>query len=153
MTSEPDVPTCVCWTAVSGTTTSAELEIIGGVVSATLWEELRNIVEMAISRWEEPDSSIWEVRSERKQYVYSKVMCWVAVDRGMRIADRYNLPYDKDAWRLARLRIRRAITSRGYSEHRHSFTQEFDDDALTTPRRGCARQALPPGRERGRAPG
>ena len=57
-------------------------------------------------------------------------MCWVAVDRGMRIADRYNLPYDKDAWRLARLRIRRAITSRGYSEHRHSFAQEFDNDAL-----------------------
>jgi GH15 family glucan-1,4-alpha-glucosidase len=102
----------------------------GGVVSETLWEELRNIVEIAISRWEEPDSSIWEVRSERKQYVYSKLMCWVAVDRGMRIADRYNLPYDKDAWRRARLRIHRAITSRGYSEHRHSFTQELDNDAL-----------------------
>ena len=70
------------------------------------------------------------MRSERRQYVYSKVMCWVAVDRGMRIADRYNLPYDKDAWRRARLRIHRAITSRGYSEHRHSFTQEFDNDAL-----------------------
>jgi GH15 family glucan-1,4-alpha-glucosidase len=102
----------------------------GGVVSETLWEELRNIVEIAISRWEEPDSSIWEVRSEPKQYVYSKVMCWVAVDRGMRIADRYNFPYDKDAWRRARLRMHRAITSRGYSEHRHSFTQELDNDAL-----------------------
>jgi GH15 family glucan-1,4-alpha-glucosidase len=102
----------------------------GGVVSETLWEELRNIVEIAISRWEEPDSSIWEVRSERKQYVYSKLMCWVAVDRGMRIADHYNLPYDKDAWRRARLRIHRAITSRGYSEHRHSFTQVLDNDAL-----------------------
>ncbi len=102
----------------------------GGVVSTTLWEELRNIVEMAISRWEEPNSSIWEVRSERKQYVYSKLMCWVAVDRGIRIADRYNLPYGKDAWRRARLRMHRAITTRGYSEHRHSFTQEFDNDAL-----------------------
>ncbi|MFI5286201.1 MAG: glycoside hydrolase family 15 protein [Candidatus Dormibacteria bacterium] len=102
----------------------------GGMVSATLWEELSTIVEMAISRWEEPDSSIWEVRSERKQYVYSKLMCWVAVDRGIRIADRYNLSYDREAWRRARLRIRRAILTRGYSQHRHSFTQEFDNDAL-----------------------
>jgi GH15 family glucan-1,4-alpha-glucosidase len=102
----------------------------GGVISATLWEELSNIVEMAIRRWEEPDSSIWEVRSERRQYVYSKLMCWVAVDRGIRIADRYNLPYDKVIWKRARLRIHRAITSRGWSEHRNSFTQQFDDDAL-----------------------
>jgi alpha,alpha-trehalase len=99
-------------------------------VSASLWEELSNIVEIAISRWEEPDSSIWEVRSERRQYVYSKLMCWVAVDRGIRIGDRYNLPYDKPTWRRARTRIHRAITARGYSEHRHSFTQEFDNDAL-----------------------
>jgi GH15 family glucan-1,4-alpha-glucosidase len=102
----------------------------GGVISPGLWEELRSIVEIAISRWEEPDSSIWEVRSERRQYVYSKVMCWVAVDRGIRIAERYSLPYDKPVWRRARLRIHRAITSRGYSQHRNSFTQEFDSDAL-----------------------
>jgi GH15 family glucan-1,4-alpha-glucosidase len=102
----------------------------GGVIGESLWEELSNIVEIAISRWEEPDSSIWEVRSEPRNYVYSKLMCWVAVDRGIRIADRYNLPYDKVAWRRARLRIHRAITSRGYSEHRRSFTQEFDSDAL-----------------------
>jgi GH15 family glucan-1,4-alpha-glucosidase len=102
----------------------------GGVISETLWEELSNIVEIAISRWEEPDSSIWEVRSERRHFVYSKLMCWVAVDRGIRIADRYNLPYDKVGWRRARLRIHRAITSRGYSEHRRSFAQEFDKDAL-----------------------
>jgi GH15 family glucan-1,4-alpha-glucosidase len=102
----------------------------GGGVSQTLWEELSNIVEIAIARWEEPDSSIWEVRSERRQYVYSKLMCWVAVDRGIRIGERYNLPYDKLAWRRARTRIHRAITARGFSEHRHSFTQEFDNDAL-----------------------
>jgi GH15 family glucan-1,4-alpha-glucosidase len=102
----------------------------GGVISHSLWEELRNIVELAIRRWMEPDSSIWEVRSERRQYTYSKVMCWVAVDRGIRIADRYNLPYDRAAWRRARIVIHRAITSRGYSEPRRSFSQEFDGDAL-----------------------
>jgi GH15 family glucan-1,4-alpha-glucosidase len=102
----------------------------GGVISENLWGELSNIVELAIRRWMEPDSSIWEVRSERKQYTYSKLMCWVAVDRGIRIADRYNLPYDRVAWRRARIVIHRAITSRGYSKHRRAFTQEFDSDAL-----------------------
>jgi len=102
----------------------------GGVIGDKLWEALSNIVELAINRWMEPDSSIWEVRSERRQYTYSKLMCWVAVDRGIRIADRYDLPYDKAAWRRARVRIHRAITSRGYSTHRRSFTQEFDSDAL-----------------------
>jgi GH15 family glucan-1,4-alpha-glucosidase len=102
----------------------------GRVISQTLWEELSNIIEIAIARWEEPDSSIWEVRSERRNYVYSKLMCWVAVDRGIRIADRYSFPYDKASWRSARLRMHRAITSRGWSEHRRAFTQEFDSDAL-----------------------
>lgn len=102
----------------------------GGVISQSLWVELHNIVEIAIRRWEEPDSSIWEVRSERRQYTYSKLMCWVAVDRGIRIADRYNLPYDKAKWRSARLRIHRAVTARGYSKERRSFTQEFDSDTL-----------------------
>jgi GH15 family glucan-1,4-alpha-glucosidase len=102
----------------------------GGGISESLWEELRNIVEIAIRRWEEPDSSIWEVRSERRHYVYSKLMCWVAVDRGIRIADRYNLPHNRAAWRSARLKIHRAITSRGFSDHRRSFSQQFDSDAL-----------------------
>ncbi len=102
----------------------------GGVISQDLWEELSHIVQLAIKRWMEADSSIWEVRSERRQYTYSKLMCWVAVDRGIRIADRYKLPYDKAAWRKARVVIHRAITSRGYSTHRRSFTQVFDDDAL-----------------------
>jgi len=69
------------------------------------------------------------VRSERRQYVYSKLMCW-SRSTGIRIGDRYSLPYDKPTWRRARTRIHRAITARGYSEHRHSFTQEFDNDAL-----------------------
>ena len=102
----------------------------GGVISRTLWAELRNIVDLAIRRWREPDSSIWEVRSERRHYTYSKLMCWVAVDRGIRIAERYGLQYDRATWRGARIAIHRAITSRGYSHRMRSFTQEFDGDAL-----------------------
>jgi GH15 family glucan-1,4-alpha-glucosidase len=56
----------------------------GGEIDAGLWDELRTIVDLAIEQWELPDSSIWEVRSRREHYTYSKLMCWVAVDRGLR---------------------------------------------------------------------
>jgi len=102
----------------------------GGAISRPLWAELRNIVNLAIRRWQEPDSSIWEVRSRRRHYTYSKLMCWVAVDRGIRIAEHYDLPYDRAAWRGARLAIHRAITARGYSTRLRAFTQELDGETL-----------------------
>ncbi|MBV9100652.1 MAG: glycoside hydrolase family 15 protein [Candidatus Dormibacteraeota bacterium] len=102
----------------------------GGVISRELWRELRAIVDLAIDRWEEADSSIWEARSQRAQYTYSKLMCWVAVDRGIRIADRWNHPHDHDRWRAARRAIRKRILTEGWSEERGAFTQVLGGDAL-----------------------
>jgi len=56
----------------------------GGTISRTLWAELRAVVNLAIDRWELPDASIWEPRGQSDNYTYSKMMCWVAVDRGGR---------------------------------------------------------------------
>jgi GH15 family glucan-1,4-alpha-glucosidase len=58
------------------------------------------------------------------------MMCWVAVDRGLRIAERFRLPHNQSRWRAARRDIHRAVTSRGYSERLSSFTQAFDSEAL-----------------------
>src|SRR5439155_11685180 len=74
----------------------------GGEISRSLWAVLSSIVELAITRWQEPDSSIWEVRSEPLHYTYSKLMCWVAVDRGLRIGRRFSLQYDAARWKAAR---------------------------------------------------
>ena len=63
----------------------------GGGISRTLWRELRAVVDLAIDRWELPDASIWEVRGVDEHYTYSKMMCWVAVDRGLRLAQRFRL--------------------------------------------------------------
>jgi GH15 family glucan-1,4-alpha-glucosidase len=95
-----------------------------------LWRQLRAIVELAIDRWQLPDSSIWEARGEAQHYTYSAMMCWVAVDRGLRVAERFKLPHDNARWRLARRSIHRAVTSRGYSPTLGSFTQIFDRDEL-----------------------
>ena len=102
----------------------------GGEILSELWQELHAIVELTIRRWEEPDSSIWEVRSPPRQYTYSKLMCWVAVDRGLRIAEHYGHPHDSARWRAARRAIHRRITSEGFSARRNAFSQCLGDDAL-----------------------
>ena len=102
----------------------------GGGISLTLWGELRAIVNLAIDRWELPDASIWEARGHDEHYTYSKMMCWVAVDRGLRIAQRFHLPHDAARWRKARRDIHRVVTSRGYSPRLASFTQTLDSEEL-----------------------
>jgi GH15 family glucan-1,4-alpha-glucosidase len=102
----------------------------GGVISRTLWRELRAVVNLAIDRWELPDASIWEARGRDEHYTYSKMMCWVAVDRGLRIAQRFRLPHDVERWRRARREIHRAVTEHGYSLRLASFTQTLDSENL-----------------------
>ncbi|MDQ6847776.1 MAG: glycoside hydrolase family 15 protein [Candidatus Dormibacteraeota bacterium] len=102
----------------------------GGRISRSLWVELRAVVDLAIDRWELPDASIWEARGRDAHYTYSKLMCWVAVDRGLRIASRFRLSHDATRWRKARREMRRAVTQRGYSTRLSSFTQVLGGDAL-----------------------
>ena len=102
----------------------------GGVIKRSLWDGLRAVVELAIDRWELPDASIWEARGQDQNYTYSKMMCWVAVDRGLRLAERFDLPHDATRWRDARRDIHRAVTSRGFSARLGSFTQALDGEEL-----------------------
>ena len=102
----------------------------GGEVSHALWRELHAIVELTIERWAEPDESIWEVRSERSDFTYSKLMCWVAVDRGLRLAQRFRFPCDEARWRAARRAIHRRVMLEGYSERLEAFTQVLGGNTL-----------------------
>jgi GH15 family glucan-1,4-alpha-glucosidase len=102
----------------------------GGAISDQLWRDLSHIVDLAIDRWQEPDSSMWEVRGPPQQFTYSKVMCWVAVDRGLRIAERYRLPHDAQRWRAARRAIHRRVTARAWSEKLGAFTLAIDGEGL-----------------------
>lgn len=104
--------------------------INGGKISPALWRELRKIVDFACRRWEEPDAGLWEVRGEYLQFTYSKVMCWVAVDRGLRLAERFGLPHDKEIWEHNRTLIHGAVMRHGWSERLESFTQSFGSDQL-----------------------
>ncbi|MHB8687738.1 MAG: glycoside hydrolase family 15 protein [Candidatus Dormibacteraceae bacterium] len=102
----------------------------GGNISSQLWTELSHIADLAAARWQERDASIWEVRGENQEFTYSKVMCWVALDRALKIARRLGLPGDTQRWEDARRTIHVAVTTRGWSDRLGSFTQAFGNDAL-----------------------
>jgi GH15 family glucan-1,4-alpha-glucosidase len=95
----------------------------GGEISRELWRELHDVVDLAIERWQQPDASIWESRGQVLSYTYSKIMCWVAVDRGLRIAESFGLPHDRERWEDARRTIHRCVMDEGYSRSRRTFTQ------------------------------
>jgi GH15 family glucan-1,4-alpha-glucosidase len=94
------------------------------------WRVLRGLVDWVSRNWHLPDSSIWEVRGEVRHYVFSKVMSWVALDRGVRIAEELSLESDTATWRAARDAVHAEIMERGWSEKRQSFLQSYDEDAL-----------------------
>jgi GH15 family glucan-1,4-alpha-glucosidase len=87
--------------------------------------------DAATVRWREPDQGIWEVRGEPRHFLYSKVMCWVALDRAVRIAGRIGAPPEKAArWAQVRDEIGSAVRRDGWSESAGAFTQRFGSDDL-----------------------
>ncbi|HEX3275667.1 MAG TPA: glycoside hydrolase family 15 protein [Gemmatimonadales bacterium] len=94
------------------------------------WRVLRGLVDWVSGNWHRPDSSIWEVRGEVRHYVFSKVLSWVALDRGIRMAEELTLEGNTAEWKVQRDLLHAEILQRGWSERHQSFTQAYDDDAL-----------------------
>ncbi|HZD40612.1 MAG TPA: glycoside hydrolase family 15 protein, partial [Terriglobales bacterium] len=77
------------------------------------WEFLVDLVEAAARRWQEPDCGIWEMRGARRHFVFSKAMCWLALDRGLRLAEAYNHSVPAKRWAETRDEICAAIEAQG----------------------------------------
>ncbi len=93
------------------------------------WPILRKLVEAAIANWRDPDRGIWEIRGEPRHFTSSKVMCWVALDRGSRLA-RLRLDDDlADRWAGIADEIREDVCAHGLDD-RGVFTQSYGSDAL-----------------------
>lgn len=95
-----------------------------------LWVQVRRMLEWVARNWELADEGIWEVRCGRQQFVYSKLQCWVALDRGLRIAEHRGLPCDRVRWRTERDRIYETVMQKGYNQTLKTFTQYFGGDVL-----------------------
>jgi alpha,alpha-trehalase len=105
-------------------------ERYGEKLEGTLWAMMRLMVEHVCSHWQEPDSGIWEVRDGLHHFVYSKVMCWVALDRGIRAAEQLHLEADLPRWRQVRDQIRTDVLTYGYNTQIGAFTQSYGSTAL-----------------------
>jgi GH15 family glucan-1,4-alpha-glucosidase len=102
----------------------------GAPLSYDMWSTVERLLDWVVKNWEQPDQSIWEVRGPRQHFTYSKLQCWVALDRGVRLARKRSFPSEGDTWRHERNRIYKAIMEDGWNERRGAFTQAFGSDAL-----------------------
>jgi len=99
-------------------------------ISAELWKDLRRLVNWVCDHWRKVDNGIWEVRGPRQQFVYSKLMCWVTVDRGLRLSLRRSFPADRDRWFKCRDEIYQEILNKGWNPRLRSFVQSYGSTNL-----------------------
>jgi GH15 family glucan-1,4-alpha-glucosidase len=99
-------------------------------ISYDLWMCIHSVLIWVADNWGQPDDGLWEVRSERQQFVYSKLQCWVALDRGIRLAIQRSLPFDRAKLERERDRIFALIMEKGWDAQQQSFTQSFESKSL-----------------------
>jgi GH15 family glucan-1,4-alpha-glucosidase len=103
---------------------------VGLSVSENAWRVTRIQMDWLEHHWSEPDEGIWEVRGPRRQFTHSKVMCWVALDRAVKMVEQFQLEGPVDRWRAVRDRIHAEVCEKGWNARRQSFTQSYGSDAL-----------------------
>jgi GH15 family glucan-1,4-alpha-glucosidase len=99
-------------------------------ISYDTWLNLRELLHYVSENWQREDEGIWEVRGGRRHFVYSKLMCWVAMDRGLRLAEKRSFPTDWQRWLTVRDEIYESIMKNGWSEKRQAFVQAYGSDWL-----------------------
>jgi GH15 family glucan-1,4-alpha-glucosidase len=102
----------------------------GQPISSDYWDDVCALVNWVCAHWDQPDEGIWETRGGRKNFLYSRLMCWVAIERAIRMARRRGLPADLTYWEQSRDAIYRQIMKHGWSDTRRAFIQHYGDDVL-----------------------
>ncbi len=99
---------------------------MGGLDRST-WRSIRSYVDFIAANWHLPDHGIWEVREHPKHFVHSKVMCWVALDRGIRIAEVLGSPAPIARWRTQRDRVKASVMRDGFDSGAGTFVRSYGD--------------------------
>jgi GH15 family glucan-1,4-alpha-glucosidase len=99
-------------------------------ISFEFWQYLRRMTNWVCENWDQPDEGIWEVRSGRQKFVYSRMMCWVALDRALRLANKRSFPADFERWTRVRDEIYMDIQQNGWSTERNAFIQHYGSESL-----------------------
>jgi GH15 family glucan-1,4-alpha-glucosidase len=127
----------------NGAATQLQLDIYGELIDSVYlynkygqpisydeWKALAGIVDWVCQNWDRADEGIWEVRGGRQHFTYSRLMCWVAIERAIRMARQRGLPGDLVRWLEVRDAITEQIMARGWHPDRGAFVQHFDTDVL-----------------------
>jgi GH15 family glucan-1,4-alpha-glucosidase len=127
----------------NGAATQLQLDIYGELMDSVYlcnkygrplyhdgWVQLTRNLEWLIDHWDQPDEGIWETRGGRRNYTYSRLMSWVALERAIRIARQRGLPADLLQWMEVRDRIYNQIMERGWHPSRRAFAQHYDSEVL-----------------------
>ncbi len=102
----------------------------GSPVSIDLWQNLQRLIDWVCKNWRRKDEGIWEVRGGQREFLYSRLLCWVAVDRGLRLAERRSLPAPIERWRKVRNAIYDDILKHFWSTKKKAFVQYKGAEAL-----------------------
>ncbi len=98
--------------------------------SEELWTIVRSIIKIISATWEKADRGIWEIRSENRHFTFSKVLCWVGVDRGVKIAKILKRDLYIEPWTKLRDKIQKDILERAWSDEKKAFTQSYGSNDL-----------------------
>ena len=110
----------------------------GNPISYAGWQDVQRVLEWLGKNWQRPDEGIWEVRGGAREFLHSRLMCWVAFDRALRLAQKRSLSGPLDLWQRTRDEIRNDIFTNFWDDELHSFVQakgrkDLDASALLMP--------------------
>jgi GH15 family glucan-1,4-alpha-glucosidase len=105
-------------------------DLAGLTVPHRGWTAVTEVLDWLAAHWDQPEEGIWETRGGRQAFTYGRLMCWVAFDRGIRLANRYGRPAALAAWTRARDDVYEQVMARGWNPHRRAFTQHYDTTVL-----------------------
>jgi GH15 family glucan-1,4-alpha-glucosidase len=94
------------------------------------WSRVRDLLDWVVENWDQPEEGIWETRGGRHDFTYGRLMCWVALDRGIRLATAHGRPAPLERWHRERDAIYNQIMDRGWSPARRAFRQHYDTEVL-----------------------
>lgn len=102
----------------------------GAPITYDFWVRISKMIDWVCDNWNQKDEGIWEIRAERQHFVYSKVMCWVAVDRALRLSERRSFPAPRAKWFEVRDKIYEQIMKYGWNEEKQYFGMYYGSDIL-----------------------
>jgi GH15 family glucan-1,4-alpha-glucosidase len=102
----------------------------GAPADDNIWSLIRMMLRWLEEGWRQPDAGVWEVRGPRRHFTHSKVMAWVAFDRGVRHIEELGRDGPREQWCRIRDEIRDEVLTRGWNDEKQSFVQSYDSDEL-----------------------